>query len=73
MEIYTMTTRPSMPLTPACALTAHGDDYVDQGHDSRTSFHITPEDRQAPPRHIQARALAKGGPEPSSSDLHHLI
>ena len=22
MEIYTMTTRPSMPLTPACALTA---------------------------------------------------
>jgi hypothetical protein len=45
----------------------------DQGHDSRTSFHITPEDRQAPPRHLQARALAKGGPEPSSSVLHHLI
>src|SRR4029077_21212849 len=31
-----------------------------------TSFHITPEDRQAPPHHLQARALAKGGPEPSS-------
>ena len=45
----------------------------DQGHDSRTSSHITPEDRQAPPRHLQARALAKGGPEPSSSVLHHLI
>jgi len=45
----------------------------DQGHDSRRSFHITPEDRQAPPRHLQAPALAKGGPEPSSSVLHHLI
>src|SRR5215831_9401044 len=33
---------------------------------------FTPEDRQAPPRHLQARALAKGGPEPSSSILHHL-
>jgi hypothetical protein len=45
----------------------------DQGHVSRTSFHITPEDRQAPPRHLQARALAKGGPEPSSSVPHYLI
>ena len=36
-------------------------------------FHITPEDRQGPPRHLQARALAKGGPEPSSSVLHPLI
>src|SRR5690348_4389883 len=26
-------------------------------------FHITPEDRQAPPRHLQARALAKGCPK----------
>ena len=34
---------------------------------------ITPEDRQAPPRHLQARALTKEGPEPSSSVLHHLI
>ena len=40
---------------------------------SRTSFRITPEDRPAPPRHLQARALAKGGPEPSSFVLHHLI
>ena len=30
--------------------------------DSRTSFHITPEGRQVPPRHLQARRLAKGGP-----------
>ena len=29
--------------------------------------------KQAPPRHLQARAPAKGGPEPSSSVLHHLI
>src|SRR5260370_193587 len=36
-------------------------------------FHITPEDRQAPPRHLLARALAKEGPEPSISVLHHLI
>jgi NAD(P)H dehydrogenase (quinone) len=28
---------------------------------------------EAPPRHLQARVLAKGGPEPSSSILHHLI
>jgi|SRR6516162_9848434 len=45
----------------------------DQGHDSRTFFHITPGDRQAPPRHLQARALANRGPEPSSSVLNHLI
>jgi len=34
---------------------------------------VTPEDRQAPPRHLQTRALAKENPEPSSSVLHHLI
>jgi len=45
----------------------------DQGHDNRSSFHISPEDRQAPLRHLQARALAKAGPEPSSSVPHHLI
>src|SRR6185437_16888507 len=33
--------------------------YNDQGHDSRTSFQITPEGRQAPPRHLQAQGLAK--------------
>ena len=37
------------------------------------SEQFTPEDRQAPPRHLQARALARGGPQPSSSVLHHLI
>lgn len=34
---------------------------------------FTPEDRQAPPRHLQARALAKGGPETSKSVRHLLI
>src|SRR4029077_7253700 len=43
----------------------------DQGHDIRTSFHITPEGRQPPPRHLQGRGLAKRGPYPSSSVLHH--
>src|SRR6266852_1719529 len=33
-----------------------------QADDSRTSFHITPEGRQPPPRHLQGRRLAKGGP-----------
>jgi hypothetical protein len=37
------------------------------------SFHITPEDRQALPRHLQALALAMGGPFPSSSVLRLLI
>ena len=34
-------------------------------------YPFTPKDRQAPPRHRQGRA--NGGPEPSSSVLHHLI
>src|SRR5262249_6327753 len=53
-----------------CGSVLH-DSYLN--HVAKKTVQITPEDRQAHARHLQARALAKGGPGRSSSVPHSPI